>query len=642
MRNLVGLILVNVVLLSTGFESKAQKKTEMNYPPSISQTPLPDGTLFAYWDDQTQYTKVYHVSQNNPKASDKNDGMEERPFLTINRAAQAVKPGECVYIHTGVYRELVRPLNSGERPDKMIKYQAAPGEQVVIKGSRIIDNQWVLSIDPHDSLAASGSLQLNKELGFPANSYSKQIMMITIPDDIFEDGYFPLKTANTTDSDFGMMNWATRWKGRIPYILPRCLLFQNGQRMSQLAAYEDLVRLQGSYWVAPDGKTIHINAFDNVNPNDQIFEIAVQNYIIQPQTTGLGYIKISGLILEHCANGFLRSGEGALFTMGGHHWIIEGNIVREVNALGIEIGSSAYEWRDPRNAGNVQEQEQRPPRQGQQHGGHIVRRNVVYNCGTAGIRGLGVSNALLEDNNINNCGWQDVEFHWEVAGIKLLNAHGTLVRNNYISDILGGCGIWLDWDNQNSRVTRNVIRNITTLQGAIFIEASQVLNLVDNNIIWNVNGQGVRLADTDSTIVAHNLFANVTEEQVVARVATDRSIGGRKLTSTGNQILNNIIVNQGKPIQFSNPGNVADYNIYLSTVAGKSALKDSGANSKVFQADITLDEEKLLLSWKPAPALPLVPVLKNCELDFFNNHRTTVHNVPGPFQGFSNPVILKL
>jgi len=29
-------------------------------------------------------------------------------------------------------------------------------------------------------------------------------------------------------------------------------------------------------------------------------------------------------------------------------------------------------------------------------------------------------------------GWQDAEFHWEVAGIKLLGASGTLVKNNYI------------------------------------------------------------------------------------------------------------------------------------------------------------------------------------------------------------------
>jgi len=111
-----------------------------------------------------------------------------------------------------------------------------------------------------------------------------------------------------------MMDWATRFRNRIPYILARRLLFQNGQRTSQLAAYEDMVHLPGSCWVAPDGKTIHIYPYGNEHPDSQLFEIAVQHYLIQLQTIGLDYIRISGLILEHCANGFLRSGEGVLFN----------------------------------------------------------------------------------------------------------------------------------------------------------------------------------------------------------------------------------------------------------------------------------------------------------------------------------------
>ena len=77
--------------------------------------------------------------------------------------------------------------------------------------------------------------------------------------------------------------------------------------------------------------------------------------------------------------------------------------------------------------------------------------------------------------------------------------------------------------------------------------------MVDNNILWNVNGEGIRLADTDNAIIAHNLLANVSEEQVVCMVATDRSLGGRRLTSTGNQIVNNIIADQGKPILSEDP-----------------------------------------------------------------------------------------
>jgi hypothetical protein len=38
----------------------------------------------------------------------------------------------------------------------------------------------------------------------------------------------------------------------------------------------------------------------------------------------------------------------------------------------------------------------------------------------------------------------------------------------------------------------------------------------------------------------------------------------------------------------------------------------------------------------------MVPLLKNCELDFYNYERTKSQNIPGPFQGMVNPVILQL
>jgi parallel beta-helix repeat protein len=165
---------------------------------------------------------------------------------------------------------------------------------------------------------------------------------------------------------------------------------------------------------------------------------------------------------------------------------------------------------------------------------------------------------------------------------------------------------------------------------------------VDNNIILNINGEGVYLCDTDNTIVAHNLFSNIIENQVVAKVKTDRSLGGRRLTSTGNQIVNNIIVDQGKPILTEDPSNVTDYNIYIATISGKSAMKDSGKHSVLTEGNIKFDKVKLVLNLEITSQLPEVPLLKNCELDFFKTERIKDHNLPGPFQGLVNPVALQL
>ncbi len=316
--------------------------------------------------------------------------------------------------------------------------------------------------------------------------------------------------------------------------------------------------------------------------------------------------------MEHCANGIPRVGVGALFTMGGHHWIIERNTVRHVNSVGIEMGYRIFESADRRYT----------RRQDPNLGHVIVRDNRIYDCGTAGIRSHDVSWGLVEGNDITDCGWQDAEFHWETAGIKLLVTRGTLVRNNRIGRIEGGGGIWLDWDNRGSRVTGNIIHDISTVQGAVFVEASQQPNLVDHNVFWKIQGQGVRAADTDNLVIAHNLFGRVAEELVVAKVATDRSLGGRKLTSRNNRVVNNIFVDCAKPLALDD-GNAADHNVFVS-------------------GNAELDTETLLLSWKAGDPLPAGPVLKGCERDFFGRMRDGAETVPGPFVALSHSGTLRL
>ena len=44
----------------------------------------------------------------------------ERPFRTIDAAAQVLRPGERVLIAEGVYRQSIRPARGGTGPDAMI------------------------------------------------------------------------------------------------------------------------------------------------------------------------------------------------------------------------------------------------------------------------------------------------------------------------------------------------------------------------------------------------------------------------------------------------------------------------------------------------------------------------------------------
>ena len=78
---------------------------------------------------------VYYVAKS---GSDLGKGTKDDPFLTINKAASVAVAGDTVIVREGVYREWVKPVNSGLSNRRRITFQAAEGEKVVIKGSEEI------------------------------------------------------------------------------------------------------------------------------------------------------------------------------------------------------------------------------------------------------------------------------------------------------------------------------------------------------------------------------------------------------------------------------------------------------------------------------------------------------------------------
>jgi hypothetical protein len=584
-----------------------------------------DWNNFPVWENTTVYSKMYIVNQKHPAASDSNPGTIDKPLLTINKAAQLVKAGERVVIYSGIYREMLEPLNGGSSADKMISYESAPGEKVIIKGSRIIESEWVQRRVLTDVLP-------DTTLTY---TWSRKIWVTTLPDNFFENGYYPLKLQNILPEEYTMMPWANLVKKLAPYNSTRGLIFQNGKRMIQLEDYNDLARVEGAFWVDNDGKTIHIHAFGGGNPNKDFFEIGVQHHLFIPQKIGLGYIQLQGLTFEHCANGFLRTSTGAVTALGGHHWIIENNTIRNINSSGLEFGYYAFEFEDP-NPRNIQ------PRTDADLGNVIVRNNRIYDCGTAGIRSYSVKDGIIENNHIWNCGWQDAENYWECSGIKLLKTTHTLVKGNHIHNIQGGNGIWLDWDNQYSRVTANVIHDVQNIQGGIFIEASQTPNMVDNNFIWNIDGNGIYGNDTDELMIYHNLVANTTGPVIHSVVATQRKLNGRWLTANRNKILNNIFINGGQPVTLSGEDNLVDFNLYVSTgEPNKIDLEKVRAyghdkNSSFIRAFAEFRTELLDFSWTTSDKIPEVPVLDEINFDIINRPRQKSITSPGPFETLQN------
>src|SRR4051812_4030832 len=59
---------------------------------------LPDGTVYAPWEQPLTFSKTYYVDNGDANADDNGPGTQARPSRTINQAAGLLQPGERVVI----------------------------------------------------------------------------------------------------------------------------------------------------------------------------------------------------------------------------------------------------------------------------------------------------------------------------------------------------------------------------------------------------------------------------------------------------------------------------------------------------------------------------------------------------------------
>ena len=92
--------------------------------------------VFASLGMSRSQAEGYFVS---PNGSDNNPGTIARPFKTIQKCAELVRPGETCWLRKGIYRETVRPRFSGTG-SKPITFAAYRKESVTISGTELINN----------------------------------------------------------------------------------------------------------------------------------------------------------------------------------------------------------------------------------------------------------------------------------------------------------------------------------------------------------------------------------------------------------------------------------------------------------------------------------------------------------------------
>lgn len=417
----------------------------------------------------------YHVSK---LGSNNNPGTINAPFLTIQKAADLMVPGDKAIVHEGVYREWVKPRCGGLSDSNRITYEAASGEKVIIKGSEVvsdwtqykdktwqikvpnslfgdynpfdtvIDGDWLLS--PHNPCAHTGEVYLNGKSLYEVSSLDEVIL-----------GEQKVK---------GAVNPFSYTEEFLPH--PEDTVY------CWFATVDDLET------------TIYAN-FQDYNPNNELTEINVRRSCFYPEVIGYNYITVRGFEMCQAASWWSPPTGNQVGLIGPNWskgWIIENNDIHDAKCSAICLGKGAGSGDN-----DCTKYGRKPGYQTQLEavfkeyhsgwsfsrvGSHIVRNNILHDCGQNGVVGhLGCIGSDIYNNEIFNIGMKYEYFGWEIGGVKLHASLDVKLHNNYIHNCL--LGTWLDWQAQGVRVSSNIYdKNVRDLM----VEVSHGPYVVDNNI----------------------------------------------------------------------------------------------------------------------------------------------------------------
>lgn len=464
---------------------------------------------------------IYHVSQQ--VGCDCNDGSEQKPFATINHAAQLALPGDTVLVHSGTYRECVQPRWGGISNTKRITYKAAPNAKVVIKGSEVITNWEEAKLDGA-SVPVFKAVIDNKIFG-NYNPYdtilSGDWLMDPWPHCLHTgDVYFDGKTLYEATSLDELKNPQERRTGPCsPWVDTQEVIPHSERTVYQWFAEVD----------HKAGTTTIYAYFGDFTQNELVghtIEINVRECCFAPSQVNTNYITISGFECCHAATQWAPPTgvqRGMIDTYWSKGWHIEYCHLHDVKtsaiSLGKEISTGDNEAiRFKRKPGYQKQLEDvfKGLKRGwstELVGSHEIDHCVIHECGQNAVVGhMGCIKSNIHHNQIYDIAMKHEYFGHEIAGIKLHAAIDVQIHHNEFHDCT--LGIWLDWEAQGTRVSHNVFyENYRD----IMIEVTHGPCLVDNNIFGShYNFDNV----AQGTALVNNIFAGFTRHIHVLNRAT--------------------------------------------------------------------------------------------------------------------------
>lgn len=216
-----------------------------------------------------------------------------------------------------------------------------------------------------------------------------------------------------------------------------------------------------------------------------------------PDKTGVNYITVRGFELAQAATPWApptADQPGLIGPNWSKGWIIENNVIHDAKCSAVSLGKEAStgdndsaKWFRKPGYRYQMEAVFRALHIGwskERIGSHIVRNNVIYDCGQNGVVGhMGCIFSEIYNNEIYNIAVKHEYYGHEIAGIKLHAAIDVQIHDNYIHNC--SLGTWLDWQAQGTRVSNNIYAQNNR---DFFIEVTHGPYLVDNNLFTSDYG----------------------------------------------------------------------------------------------------------------------------------------------------------
>jgi len=503
-----------------------------------------------------------------PGNGERADGSVERPFKTIQSAAEAAGPGDVVEIRPGVYRERVAPVRGGTA-EAPIVYRASRRGTVVIKGSDVWKPEWKALDDSGELVSAPLDLAMFRQWRRPSRDpkltvtpspFHEEIMPSNGQDKLAEPDKLSGEPFNIRARPADPQ--AARW----PMVIGQ--IYADGEPLHQALSLEELRSRPGSFTVDAAGENVIVHLRDGgIDPREVVWEITVREQLFAPDARGLAHLVLEDLVFEHAANQAPYPSVGAVSVRNGHHWTFKRCVIRHNASVGLDLGGEFFDSRLYGDKPNSF--------------GHLVEGCEIHHNGLAGIYGILVRDSVIRQSEIfenNRLGFRHPwNARWEeYAGIKLLKSSNNRIEDNYVHDN-HSFGIWFDNQWQGSRISRNLV--VRNQWAGIFIEfgdaADQPL-LIDNNVvIFTAQGSGIYCHDASDIIVAHNMLYHNAEYGLWIWAVSSRG----KTGASNNRAVGNVIYGNGAgAIGFPGEGelnsnNRSDYNL----LANKTWARSPGA-----------------------------------------------------------------